>query len=319
MLYPCSIKGCDLPATRRMQPQTCSDCSSHFCFQHYQHECRSNEHQSAALLSRINLRQLEALAKEVRATGQECTITKSENDQALKDQVRQASGGYHANLKIEFEDKVKWLARINYVEGLAPPLVLTEAVVQREIATLKWLKANTRINIPEVYYADSSCMNPCQAPFSLIEYIEGSNGMIAMDDLTKIELENLVDFTAKMMLEIYRHPFQSIGSIIESPKGCLGPLADEYIADIDPISQRLNLPGPFYRAHDYRLKVIDTKLAQTLSGEINVNLQREAIYFYSFCRDYVLPEMSKFDGESEQFYLKHMDDKGDVRDTSLFT
>ena len=99
-------------------------------------------------------------------------------------------GARHVVREFVFEDDVHWIARVNLPETnlaaednyIPKPISSTwtseaAAAMQSELDTMSFLRANTDIPIPIVFFSDTSATNPVGAPYVFMECIQGNSGM----------------------------------------------------------------------------------------------------------------------------------------------
>ncbi|KAJ5712880.1 uncharacterized protein N7483_010061 [Penicillium malachiteum] len=188
---------------------------------------------------------------------------------------------YHAWLC--FENGDRWIVRIPRTGFSDVPLDLVEYLVMSEYATLKFLES-TNIPVPKpfAHALASDPGNRVGVSYILMQALPGKPFYAheSSDDQKKHVLEQLGD----MLIEISKHPFSRAGSLkIEGNEVEIGPIAsNRFVA--------LNTYGPFDSSSEY--------------------LTREAFLFYHFPRQNIQSLVSE-DDTSGQFFLKHVDDKGD--------
>jgi Phosphotransferase enzyme family len=136
-------------------------------------------------------------------------------------------GGFHILYLITFTDGVKWLLKVpatghsDHFDAGAARSLTSEAL------TMRFLKRETTIPIPEVYHFDASLDNELHVPFILIEYIDGVscqdmwfNDRISKELLEQHRLRALED-VAKSMLQLGRFAYGRGGQPMFDSEGNL--------------------------------------------------------------------------------------------------
>ena len=68
-------------------------------------------------------------------------------------------GGMNYHIEIEFEDGIRWLARIRRSNATSPPSDLKEYIMRSEVATLQFI-FNTKFPAPKVFDYNFDSENP---------------------------------------------------------------------------------------------------------------------------------------------------------------
>jgi aminoglycoside phosphotransferase (APT) family kinase protein len=207
---------------------------------------------------------------------------------------------YH--VRIRFGDGTpSWLMRVPRVTGFAVglPVSLAEYLIRSEYATLKFLET-TAVPAPRAFsfgipsVGTDSGVGVC---FLLMEELSGKpwNGE---GDASKI-WKGLADILA----ELEKHPFGEAGSLYVKSPGDLPSVsatASDRFVCLDPF-------GPFETSTAYYAAWAEQYLALIADGQLYPQFPVEAYLVYRFLKDKAFQLAS----ESEGFFLKHVDDKGD--------
>lgn len=132
---------------------------------------------------------------------------------------------------------------------------------------------------------------------------EGVSGVDATDE----EKAKIWTSLATILAELAKHPFPAAGSLScrSSNTEVAAVASDRFVA--------LTPDGPFESSFDYYTAFVEQYLALIADGQFYTEYLVDAYLVYRFLKDHagqlVDPDT---DGEnSEQFFLKHVDDKGD--------
>ncbi|KAL7918220.1 hypothetical protein ACQKWADRAFT_304818 [Trichoderma austrokoningii] len=320
-LWPCDWTDCQLPAVQ--QAGNCLLCNRHLCRLHLQepwHACPNPESnwseysaQYAAaeaqrlneLYQRINSVNLCARASQVRdGANVPCTIDLSPKSLSVM------MGGQNCHAEIKFEDGVVWLARLRLSSAISPPPEVQEDVLQSEAATLQFLERHTRIPSPRVFdwACESDPTNTVGVGYILMEKMAGTP--LDWQSATAVQKEKIVRQLAEIMLEIERHPFDQLGSLVatESQIQVKG-LANHSTFRSGDGGRPL---GPFRSSQDAFRALVEAHLQMIVAGEIGSTAENALNVFLAHrFRLEVLDKVSEQAPAVEQFFLKHADDKGD--------
>lgn len=88
-------------------------------------------------------------------------------------------GFNHVVRMIEFDDKVRWIARLRMQSGSGNQAdsTITKDIVSNEYNAILLIKQKTQIPIPSVHAVESSPENAVNAPFMLMDCLKGNVGM----------------------------------------------------------------------------------------------------------------------------------------------
>ncbi|KAI1127017.1 hypothetical protein F5Y10DRAFT_266596 [Nemania abortiva] len=212
------------------------------------------------------------------------------------------AGCANVHARIRFSDgSPSWLMRVPRVTGFAVgfPVSLAEYLIRSEYATLKFLE-NTAVPAPRAF----SFGIPSQGTdhgigvcFLFMEELSGKpwNGE---GDTAKI-WKGL----AEIFAELEKHPFTKAGSLyVESPNDIpsVSATASDRFVCLDPY-------GPFETSTEYYTAWAEQYLALIADGQLYPQFPIEAYLVYRFLQD----NATQLSSESDEFFLKHVDDKGD--------
>ncbi|SLM39289.1 Protein kinase-like domain [Lasallia pustulata] len=135
---------------------------------------------------------------------------------------------------VEFEDGVKWVARIWMGDGEEKDMRMAasaEKIMENQVATYRYLRRYTTIPVPDVYAFNARNNVEVGPPFMLLDYIHGT----AADSIEELELgtneeavRQALKQLASMMVELGACKFDRIGSIFQNADGNfeIGPLVE---------------------------------------------------------------------------------------------
>lgn len=218
-------------------------------------------------------------------------------------------GGQNCHAEITFEDNVKWLARFRLAKTSSPPVEARNYILRSEAATMNFLRKLTRIPSPEVY--DWACESDPQNPlggvgYILMEKIKGEP--LDWQQATSSQKEKVMQQLADIFLEIEKHPFDKIGSIM--------PARDSAAFEIQGFAHHATFRpeyggalGPFRSSIQATRTVIKLYLNMINKGEIAADYEREVRNAHEL-RLSILKNRKELLSEGK-FFLKHADDKGD--------
>ncbi|KAK3985046.1 hypothetical protein QBC44DRAFT_335714 [Cladorrhinum sp. PSN332] len=303
----CSWPDCHMPAVRG---GSCSACQKHLCRFHSNdkpHRCIQLDDESwetsihdevSTLLSRLNRDALTRIASRLNGN-KPCRF---EPGQYLGSGAIMGCANYHA--WIVFPDGERWLARVPRTGFSDVPPELVEYIVKSEYATLKFLE-KTNVPAPKAfgYGLASDPSNPVGLSYLVIEALPGRpyNAHKATPEQTSKVLEQAAD----IMAELSRYKFDRAGSLIMTkPDGRI---------DVGEIASNrflhLGRHGPFSNAVEYLGDTASQYLELISDGQLFPQAPFGAYFFYKLVQKHA----SKVSGQdnSGEFFLKHVDDKGD--------
>ncbi|OTA78187.1 hypothetical protein M434DRAFT_38540 [Hypoxylon sp. CO27-5] len=141
------------------------------------------------------------------------------------------TGGYNAIYRLEYEDGSSVIMRIPIKGAVKFP----EEKIRYEVATMRYVAANTTIPVPHVYHYGTEAQNPTGlGPFIIMDYIDHYQYMfmelldphvlihrhpILNPDISKEKLELLYGQMANILLQLSTLRFPRIGSLVEEQGG----------------------------------------------------------------------------------------------------
>ncbi|KAK7684949.1 hypothetical protein QCA50_011784 [Cerrena zonata] len=315
----CSIPNCNKFRVRRTACVLCQRC---LCLEHLKpqfHTCPSYqiEEQEDAYFEGIRKAQLEEfdrlrstldfVALRERASslkgGTNCSIPFETSDSPVHDMV----GGMNYHFPILFEDGVTWICR---VRRQSPPPELQDAIIESEVATMRFL-ASIGVPVPKVHdFSVHINQGSIGMPYILMDMVKGRplDWNAASEAAKEYVLEQLAD----IFICLSQHPFPSIGCLYPSDDTSLkvGPLTFDDHVDQNS-DGTLSLLGPFTDWQSYLRALIKRNLQFILDGKAYTDARVDAYLVHLTLRD-SLPALATFCTHSDgEFFLKHMDDKGD--------
>lgn len=216
-------------------------------------------------------------------------------------------GGMNYHVDINFDDGVRWIARIRRFNATSPPPALRDYILQSEIATLKFLE-QTDVPSPKVFgYALECEENPVGVGYILMEKLPGSSLRWAVT--TPEEREKVMSQLADVFIELQRYPFDAMGSL-DHPDSCrVGSFARESLTDFTQGEMRPL--GPLSSLEEYHVASLRLILDLILREEIYSQRAVDAYLIHRFLLDLVPSVLPPSEQMGKIFYLKHADDKGD--------
>ncbi|KAI1928551.1 hypothetical protein LOZ53_002616 [Ophidiomyces ophidiicola] len=244
----------------------------------------------SALLKQINITELVKVATALNK-GEHCTFRTNKH---TGDDSMMGCANYHAS--ILFDSGEGWLVRVPRTSGSPLPASSVEYLVSSEYATLKFLES-TKVPAPKAfgYGLVSDALNKVGVNFLLMERLPGKPYQEYMAN--KLQKQLVLQQLSHILIEINRHPFDKVGSLLlEKGKVHVSAVASNRFGTLDQY-------GPFNSAVEYFSKIADHYLELIVDGKL----------FYSKTLRYHIPDLCCTNNTeaSLQFFLKHVDDKGD--------
>ncbi|KAI1171419.1 hypothetical protein F4777DRAFT_593813 [Nemania sp. FL0916] len=318
-LWPCDWDNCSQPGVQRTGD--CALCDRHLCRTHLQdrwHKCPKPEEnwpeysrQYAAtearhmdeLSRRIDGSKLCARASLLRG-GIPCTVNLSTK------KLSTMMGGQNCHADVIFQDNVVWLARFRLAKISSPPVRVRDYIIQSEAATMKFLRKHTLIPCAEVFdwASESDPQNPLgEVGYILMEKVEGKP--LDWQLATLSQKEKIMQQLAGIFLEIEKHPFDALGSIM--PTGDPTKCEIQGFAHLETFRTECGRPlGPFSSSIDAARALIEVYLDQIETGEIAGIYPIDVYLVHQFRMD-ILSKFGKDFLTEGKYFLKHPDDKGD--------
>lgn len=221
---------------------------------------------------------------------------------------------YHARIRFTDNGSV-WLIRVPRMNSSIPQS-LVNYLIRSEYATLKFLET-TKVPASRVFdcgiIGDSN--NQLGVSYLLIEEmpgktwnLQGPRGKRFADDKDK---ERIWNSLADVLIELKRHPFSKAGSLLPGPspsEPLISAIASERFLVLSPC-------GPFNTSNDYYTSFVKQNMALITDGQLFTSFPANAYIVFSYLKSQLQALAAKPTENSveatEQFYLKHVDDKGD--------
>ncbi|KIJ53611.1 hypothetical protein M422DRAFT_73901 [Sphaerobolus stellatus SS14] len=285
-IYTCDITGCSKPVVRG--PGMCRLCRRHLCILHLDasfHKCphwSTDEDAYYAANSLANEDELKELFARINVKGLTARVSQLRNGMQCiiapliydAENNWELMGGMNFHIPINFSDGVVWLCRIRRRNISTPPEAAQDLFLLSEVATYKFL-SGIAVPVPKVYdYATaSSPSNNIGMGYMIIEKCAGKP--LDWRELDISAKTKVLQQLADIFIAIKNHPFPLIGSLTHPEDLTVGPIAS-YNSDTFDVDK----DADGYLALQYLLE-----------NAPHFSRNEEA--------------------RSSQFYLKHMDDKGD--------
>ncbi|KAG6290459.1 hypothetical protein E4U09_004410 [Claviceps aff. purpurea] len=235
-------------------------------------------------------------------------------------------GGQNCHADITFEDGVIWLARFRIVSVIAPPPEVRDYILQSEALTLQFLERHTRVPCPRVFdwACESDPTNTIGVGYILMEKLNGTP--LHWQSATAVQKEKIVRQFADMMLEIERHPFDQLGSLIATTgfrsrdrRDAIQGAAVESQIQVGALAEHSTfrsgdggMPlGPFRSSKEAFRAIVEANMRMVVTGEIGEAEQALDILLAHRFRLDVLDKVSEqattAEKGGEKFFLKHAD------------
>ncbi|PSR78528.1 hypothetical protein BD289DRAFT_443800 [Coniella lustricola] len=209
-----------------------------------------------------------------------------------------------------------WLERLSITSRSTE---VRDYVLQSEATTMQFLERHTRIPSPRIF--DRACEsdpgNTIGVGYILMEKMPGAP--LEWQSATAIQKEKIVRQLAEIMLEIERHPFDQLGSLIATAT------SGETTSDATVVSQ-MQLGGlaqhstfrsreggrplgPFHSSQDAFRALVEAHLRMIVAGEIGTAENALGVFLAHRFRLDVLDRVSEQTATDsnggERFFLKH--------------
>lgn len=235
-------------------------------------------------------------------------------------------GGQNCHAEVVFADGAVWLARFRLSSPISPPTEVRDYVLRSEAATMEFLQRHTRIPSPRVFgwACESDPANTVGVGYILMEKLQGTP--LDWQGATTTQREKVVRQLADIMLEIERHPFDGLGSLVATTSmsgGESAAAAAEPQIQVQGLAQHSTFrsgedgrpPGPFRSSLEASRTLVEAHLRMIAGGEIGTADNAADVFLAHRFRLDVLDRAWKATTaaveDDEKFYLKHADDKGD--------
>lgn len=216
-------------------------------------------------------------------------------------------GNQNCHAEITFDDNVKWLARFRLARTTSPPREVREWILRSEATTMIYLQRCTHIPTPKVFdwACESDPGNSLGVDYILMEKLDGKP--LSWQAATPQQKEKVMQQLVDIFLEIDKHPFKAMGSLVSSAGGVLGVQGLAH----QPTFRVGNGPlGPFSSSLEGYQVILKSYLAMIASSEIDCCYPVDTYLVHRLRQDIVGVLFQDVPSE-DQFFLKHPDDKGD--------
>jgi isoamyl acetate esterase len=189
------------------------------------------------MLGQVDLQGLRSIASGLR-DGLNCTISE-----------KYTCGAYNLVFEIVFDDGVSWIARLR---SASPMQVVSQEfvfesptyklhIMESEVATMRYVRENSTIPVPEIYAFDTTSANPAKLPYILMECIHGWRTPPKLQDLPDDIVRKILDQLANVLLQLSLLQFPKIGYIHYDTDGryCIDAMLDRRGKRIGPMSSAL--------------------------------------------------------------------------------
>ncbi|KAI9650823.1 hypothetical protein NHQ30_000857 [Ciborinia camelliae] len=238
------------------------------------------------LLSKINLHALADHASSIRKIP--CSAVPIDENNLLT-----AMGNINYHIELEFNDGVRWIARIKRQNVTAPSKLAQKYIIQSEVATYRFLEM-TEVPAPRVFAFHPTPENSVGVAYILMEKIPGKPYPESRPKPTDEQRLGVIKQLAFIYHELHKHPFNSIGS--------LNLWLDH---DNDKVIETL---GPFENLQEYHLGVISKILEMIAASKLYSPWAVDTYLIHCALLEaaFSFPESS----ENQEYYLRHYDDLG---------
>ncbi|ORX37602.1 hypothetical protein BD324DRAFT_650172 [Kockovaella imperatae] len=232
---------------------------------------------------------------------------------------------FNHHYQLTFDDGVKWMLRCKRLRADRPASdYILFAVMKSEIQTMDFLR-EAGLKIPKVYRPSGTIKAPITEKhrwrmYFFSEYITATKLPLQVFPVTMKEdrlkglsltvAKQVVRFYAEQMILISHKPFSAMGSLYPGKDGgpaYVGPMIDPWIG----FRKKPYFYGPFTHPRDRWLTFINHQLDLALNHH---GFNGDPIDNYLLLRDLmaVIEEWKELDKPATEFYVKHVDSKGDM-------
>lgn len=214
------------------------------------------------------------------------------------------NANYHAWLI--FDDGDRWLVRTPRTVFYDIPQDMVEYFIASEFATLKFLEP-TKVPAPKAFGFGlaSDENNAVGVSYLLMECLPGKPFNSDLLGAKPQQRQSILAQFAEILIEISKLPVPAAGSLISR----VGQTSVSKIASNRFV--HLDLSGPFFTTSDYFVAISDQYLDLVADGQVHSQYPTEAFAFYSLARREARVFERSTTVNPEEFFLKHVDDKGD--------
>jgi hypothetical protein len=220
-------------------------------------------------------------------------------------------GGQNCHAEITFDDGVVWLARFRLAKVSSPPPPARDYILRSEVATMVFMRTRTRVQVPKVFdwSAESDPDNDVGLGYILMEKLQGKP--LDWQTLTAQQKETVMQQLADLFLELEKHPFERIGSLMPSRSGDTDFEVQgiAHHSTFNMTEQSGQPLGPFASSAEVARALVEYYLDMIASGEVGSQYLDDVFLAHRFRLD-IIDRIWEGRRRQERFYLKHPDDKG---------
>lgn len=234
------------------------------------------------------------------------------------DNVQRESIGVNFSIPLSFDDGSEWV--VKFPLNSRTSCKLMERKVLSEVATMNWVRQNTKIPVPAVHASDAvgtAEWNTTCRPCIIVDRIKGHN--IGNEEWLKLkkpqQLRVLIQI-AEVVAELGAKQFDRIGSLYESSPGnfFVGPLADlqcnEFCMNGAHSDLFLAQQSPYRTVMEYCLDMANMRLLFESLNKPAVTERFAAMWLFRS----LLPALVINDFDHGPFVLRH----GNLRRSVVF-
>ncbi|KAL1865594.1 hypothetical protein VTK73DRAFT_5133 [Phialemonium thermophilum] len=173
-------------------------------------------------------------------------------------------GGYNVVYRLEFQDGTSLIMRVP-IQGV---VAFPDEKVLNEVATMRYVAANTNIPVPRIHHYGTAAENPTGlGPFIIMDYIEHHQNMsralldpkLSIDDRPILDpdidaekLEFLYSQMARILLQLAALEFPRIGSLREAPgDGSISVQRRPMTVNMNEVIVHTDMPARFVPSQTY--------------------------------------------------------------------
>lgn len=227
-------------------------------------------------------------------------------------------GSHHILFQLKFSDGITWLLKVP-ANGYPGAFDETSAhSLNSEAMTMRLLKRETTIPVPEIYHFSSSINNSLSVPYILMEYISGRplydvwfDRSIPFSVLEQRRCKTLRD-VAESMVQMNRYVYSRGGSPLFNEQGNVSGIGPLRRVDVEAMLDRLELDddgsaifrtvGPFADAKSFFLSLYD--LREKPEDDFGRGIYKLLRTFIDFALSESSPQKHN---KEEEFVLSHPD------------
>ena len=215
-------------------------------------------------------------------------------------------GNQNCHAEITFDDNVKWLARFRLARTSSPPREVRDWILRSEAATMTYMQRYTCVPTPKIFdwACESDPENTLGVDYILMEQLDGKplNWQMATPQQKEKIMQQLVDVS----IELERHPFEAMGSLVSTGD----VMKIQGLAYQSTFQLGKGPLGPFSSSLEGSRAILELYPTMIASGEIDPCHPVDTYLVHRFRQD-IADALFDDVPPSEQFFLKHPDDKGD--------